>query len=84
MAGSSAVDASSIPTQAAPLLTFADVSKRFRDGTVALDGADFQVGAGEFVSVVERPPVYGLQSHPEKSGPDGLRLLANFVRAAAR
>jgi imidazole glycerol-phosphate synthase subunit HisH len=38
---------------------------------------------GEFVSVVERPPVYGLQSHPEKSGPDGLRLLRNFVRLAA-
>jgi imidazole glycerol-phosphate synthase subunit HisH len=37
----------------------------------------------EFVSVVERPPVYGLQSHPEKSGPDGLRLLANFVGLAA-
>jgi imidazole glycerol-phosphate synthase subunit HisH len=37
---------------------------------------------GEFVSVVERPPVYGLQSHPEKSGPDGLRLLRNFVRLA--
>jgi glutamine amidotransferase len=37
----------------------------------------------EFVSVVERPPVYGLQSHPEKSGPDGLRLLASFVRLAA-
>jgi glutamine amidotransferase len=36
---------------------------------------------GEFVSVVERPPVYGLQSHPEKSGPDGLRLLRNFLRA---
>jgi imidazole glycerol-phosphate synthase subunit HisH len=36
----------------------------------------------EFVSVVERPPVYGLQSHPEKSGLDGLRLLANFVSAA--
>jgi imidazole glycerol-phosphate synthase subunit HisH len=35
---------------------------------------------GEFVSVVERPPVYGLQSHPEKSGPDGLRLLRNFLR----
>jgi imidazole glycerol-phosphate synthase subunit HisH len=34
---------------------------------------------GEFVSVVERRPVYGLQSHPEKSGPDGLRLLRNFV-----
>jgi imidazole glycerol-phosphate synthase subunit HisH len=38
---------------------------------------------GEFVSVVERPPVYGLQSHPEKSGPDGLRLLLNFVGLAA-
>jgi glutamine amidotransferase len=38
---------------------------------------------GEFVSVVERPPVYGLQSHPEKSGRDGLRLLRNFVRLAA-
>jgi glutamine amidotransferase len=37
---------------------------------------------GEFVSVVERPPVYGLQSHPEKSGPDGLRLLRNFVGLA--
>ena len=33
----------------------------------------------EFVSVVERGAVYGLQSHPEKSGPDGLRLLKNFV-----
>jgi imidazole glycerol-phosphate synthase subunit HisH len=36
----------------------------------------------EFVSVVERGPVYGLQSHPEKSGPDGLRLLKNFVSLA--
>ncbi len=52
MAGSSVVDASSIPTQAPPLLTFAEVAKRFRDGTVALDGADFRVAAGEFVSVV--------------------------------
>jgi imidazole glycerol-phosphate synthase subunit HisH len=37
----------------------------------------------EFVSVVEKAPVYGLQSHPEKSGPDGLRLLKNFVSLAA-
>ena len=36
----------------------------------------------EFVSVVEQGRVYGLQSHPEKSGPDGLRLLKNFVSLA--
>jgi NitT/TauT family transport system ATP-binding protein len=52
LAGSSAVDASSIPAQTAPLLTFADVGKRFPDGTVGLDGADFRVAGGEFVSVV--------------------------------
>jgi imidazole glycerol-phosphate synthase subunit HisH len=44
-----------------------------------LGTADYE---GEFVSVVERPPVYGLQSHPEKSGRDGLRLLRNFARLA--
>jgi glutamine amidotransferase len=37
----------------------------------------------EFVSAVQRPPVYGVQFHPEKSGPDGLRLLGNFVRVCA-
>jgi imidazole glycerol-phosphate synthase subunit HisH len=35
----------------------------------------------EFVSAVARAPVYGLQFHPEKSGPHGLELLGNFVRA---
>ena len=49
------------------------------DGDV-LGTADY---GAEFVSVVERPPVYGLQSHPEKSGPDGLRLLRNFLRLTA-
>ena len=36
-----------------------------------------------FVSAVERPPLYGAQFHPEKSGEHGLRLLANFVGICA-
>jgi glutamine amidotransferase len=38
----------------------------------------------EFVSAVAHPPVYGVQFHPEKSGPHGLALLGNFVRACVR
>jgi imidazole glycerol-phosphate synthase subunit HisH len=39
---------------------------------------------GDFATAVARPPVYGVQFHPEKSGPDGLRLLGNFARVCER
>ena len=32
-----------------------------------------------FASVVDADGVCGTQFHPEKSGPDGLRLLSNFA-----
>ena len=35
-----------------------------------------------FVSAIARGPIHGVQFHPERSGPDGLRLLANFVAMA--
>ncbi len=37
---------------AEPVLAFEGVSKRFADGTVALDGVDLRVAPGEFVTVV--------------------------------
>jgi imidazole glycerol-phosphate synthase subunit HisH len=35
-----------------------------------------------FVSAIARGPVHGVQFHPERSGPDGLRLMANLVAMA--
>ena len=37
-----------------------------------------------FACVVARPPLYGVQFHPEKSSAAGLRLLANFAEICAR
>ena len=34
---------------------------------------------GTFVSAIAQGPLAGVQFHPERSGRDGLRLLANFV-----
>jgi imidazole glycerol phosphate synthase glutamine amidotransferase subunit len=37
-----------------------------------------------FVSAVARGPLLGVQFHPERSGEDGLRLLASFADLASR
>jgi imidazole glycerol-phosphate synthase subunit HisH len=36
-----------------------------------------------FACAIERPPLYGVQFHPEKSSSAGLRLLENFARICA-
>jgi glutamine amidotransferase len=66
-----------IPSNA-PVYFTHSFAVRSRDDAAAV--TDY---GGAFTSVVERDRVFGVQFHPEKSGPTGLRLLANFVALAA-
>jgi imidazole glycerol-phosphate synthase subunit HisH len=51
------------------------------DSTAVLGTAEH----GErFVCAIARPPLYGVQFHPEKSSVAGLRLLRNFAAICAR
>ncbi|MBI4898841.1 MAG: imidazole glycerol phosphate synthase subunit HisH [Actinobacteria bacterium] len=56
------------------------LSARAIDRSDVLGTADY---GAEFVAVVERPPLYGAQFHPEKSSTHGLRMLENFARICA-
>lgn len=48
------------------------------DGAAVVAACEY--GGVELAAACGRSGVYGTQFHPEKSGPQGLRLYANFVR----
>jgi glutamine amidotransferase/cyclase len=74
------------PHQASPLFAGLNGNEKFYfvhsyhvcadNPAVVLTLTDYDV---PFVSAVQRGKVLGTQFHPEKSGPAGLRLLANFL-----
>jgi len=76
------------PCQASPLFAGLNGDEKFYfvhsyhvstdDPAVVLTVSDYDV---PFVSAVQRGQLTGTQFHPEKSGPAGLRLLANFLAA---
>ncbi len=53
-------------------------SDRVAAGTEGVELARTTHGRS-FTSAIARGPLLGVQFHPERSGPDGLRLLRNFV-----
>jgi imidazole glycerol phosphate synthase glutamine amidotransferase subunit len=59
--------------------SYAAVPAPGADGVVLAETAH----GGRFASAIARGSLTGVQFHPERSGPDGLRLLANFVGLAA-
>jgi glutamine amidotransferase len=65
------------PTPMYHVHSFAARPERAED---VLGTADY---GSEFVTAVSHGNVYGVQFHPEKSGPHGLKLLANFASLVA-
>ena len=55
--------------------SYAGVPTAGAEGAVVADTTH----GGTFVSAVARDRLHGVQFHPERSGTDGIRLLANFV-----
>ena len=60
----------------------------FAHSYAALDAGEAGVAlcdhCASFVAVLEQGNVFATQFHPEKSGPVGAQILANFVRAGGR
>jgi glutamine amidotransferase len=66
---------------ATPFYFVHSFAPRPRDGDTVLGTAQH----GErFVCAIARPPLFGVQFHPEKSSAAGLRLLGNFAGFCAR
>jgi len=54
-----------------------DVGEDFVKATASYEGLTYS-------AVVESPPFYGTQFHPERSGREGRKVIANFLAAARR
>ncbi len=70
------------------LAGIADGTQAYFTHSYAADITDEAVAttthAAPFASVVETGQLFGVQFHPEKSGPAGIRMLRNFVALCSR